>query len=84
VATREPLIVNDAREHPELRDNLGVSEMGVIAYAGVPLIDDTGHALGTLCAIDSQPRFWTTGQIELLRDLGRLTVSEIKLAADAA
>ena len=59
VAQREPLVVDDAREHPVLKDNPAVAEMGAIAYAGVPLIDAGGHALGTLCVIDSRPRQWS-------------------------
>jgi len=35
-----PLIVADAREHPVLNARLAVAELGVIAYAGVPLIVD--------------------------------------------
>jgi GAF domain-containing protein len=81
VWTREPLIVTDAREHPELRENLAVPELGVVAYAGVPLITDDGHALGSLCAIDSRPRVWTSGQIQLLGDLGQLAITEISQAA---
>src|SRR3954452_7966137 len=80
VASREPLLVDDAREHPLLRDNLAIRDMGVIAYAGVPLIDGDGFALGTLCVIDSTPRHWTTHQLELLRDLAASVVTEISLA----
>src|SRR5262245_46339689 len=37
VTSRKPLIVMDAREHPFLRNSLAVSELGVVAYAGIPL-----------------------------------------------
>jgi GAF domain-containing protein len=84
VATREPLLVSDARDHPVLRDNLAIRDMGVIAYAGIPLINADGHALGTLCVIDSQPRHWTTHQIQLLSDLAASVVTEISLARAAA
>ena len=84
VASREPLIVSDAREHPVLRENLAIRDMGVIAYAGIPLVDDAGHALGTLCVIDSQPRHWTSHQIELLSDIAASVVTEISLARSAA
>jgi GAF domain-containing protein len=84
VASREPLLVDDAREHPLLRDNLAIRDMGVIAYAGFPLIDADGHALGTLCVIDSQPRHWTTHQVQLLGDLAASVVTEIALARSAA
>jgi GAF domain-containing protein len=83
IASREPLIVDDAREHEWLRDNLAIRDMGVIAYAGIPLIDADGHALGTLCVIDSQPRHWTTHQVQLLSDLAASVVTEIALARAA-
>jgi hypothetical protein len=83
VASREPLLVDDAREHELLRDNLAIRDMGVIAYAGIPLIDSDGHALGTLCVIDSQPRHWTTHQVQLLRDIAASVVTEISLATAA-
>jgi GAF domain-containing protein len=84
VANREPLLVSDAREHPVLRDNLAIRDMGVIAYAGIPLIDGRRHALGTLCVIDSQPRHWTSHQIHLLSDIAASVVTEITLAQSAA
>jgi hypothetical protein len=81
VSTREPLVVADAREHPALRDNLAIPELGVVAYAGVPLITRDGHALGSLCVIDRRPRAWTRHQIALLGDLAASVVTEIELAA---
>ena len=83
VASREPLIVADSREHELLRDNPAIRDIGVIAYAGIPLIDAAGHALGTLCVIDSQPRHWTTDQIQLLSDLAASVVTEIAFATAA-
>jgi hypothetical protein len=81
VAQREPLVVDDAREHPVLKDNPAVAEMGTVAYAGVPLIDAGGHALGTLCVIDKRPRQWSSHQVELLSDLAASVVSEIALVS---
>jgi GAF domain-containing protein len=83
VASREPLLVDDAREHELLRDNLAIRDMGVIAYAGIPLITPDGQALGTLCVIDSQPRHWTTHQVQLLEDIAASVVTEISLAMAA-
>ena len=83
VARREPLIVDDAREHELLRDNPAIRDMGIVAYAGIPLIDAGGHALGTLCVIDSRPRHWTTHQVQLLSDLAASVVTEIALASAA-
>jgi hypothetical protein len=83
VASRLPLIVDDAREHELLRDNLAIRDMGVVAYAGIPLIDADENALGTLCVIDSRPRHWTTHQVQLLEDLAASVVTEISLAREA-
>ena len=80
VAQRETLVVNDAREHPVLKTNPAITELGTIAYAGVPLIDADGQALGTLCVIDKQPRQWSKHQVELLTDLAASVVNEIALA----
>src|SRR5918998_1377601 len=84
VAAREPLIVDDAREHPVLKDNLAIRDLNVIAYAGIPLIDSRAQALGTLCVIDTQPRQFSKDQIRLLEDLAASVVTQIELARDAA
>jgi GAF domain-containing protein len=83
VASREPLLVDDAREHETLRDNLAIRDIGVIAYAGIPLIMPGGHAIGALCVIDSRPRHWTTHQVQLLTDIAASVVTEISLAQAA-
>jgi GAF domain-containing protein len=79
VAARRPLIITDAREHPLLRDNHAIRDLGVVAYAGAPLLTATGHVLGTLCAIDHRPRHWTPEQVEILTNLAGSVLSEIQL-----
>ncbi|QJY45311.1 GAF domain-containing SpoIIE family protein phosphatase [Pseudonocardia broussonetiae] len=79
VASAEPLIVENAPEHPLVRDNLAIPDLGVMAYAGMPLTDTEGHVLGSLCAIDTRPRPWTPGQIEALRDLAWGCSVELRL-----
>jgi GAF domain-containing protein len=81
VESGEPLVISDAREHPVLRDNPGIRDLGMIAYMGAPLITPNGNVLGTLCAIDHQPRHWTTEQVEILRNLAGSVLSEIQLHA---
>ena len=76
--------MTDAREHAVLHDNPAIRDMGIVAYAGIPLIDAKGHALGTLCVIDSQPRHWTTHQVQLLSDIAASVVTEITLAQAVA
>jgi hypothetical protein len=78
VAGREPLVLSDVREHPTLRDSPAIRDLDVIAYAGVPLIDDGGHVLGTLCVIDHRPRAWTREEVDDLSDLAHAVMTEIR------
>ena len=78
VASREPLIITDSREHPLVRDNLAIPDLNAIAYAGIPLIDRGGNALGSFCVIDSKPRTWTSAEIDLLKDLSEDVVAELE------
>ena len=85
VDAREPLVIEDARTHPLVRDSLAIRDLNVVAYAGVPLITATGHALGTLCVIDHKPRAWTAEQIETLTTLAAAVLAQIELrGANAA
>jgi GAF domain len=83
VAEREPVIVSDAREDARLLDNLAIRDLGVIAYLGVPLITREGHAIGTLCVIDHEPRAWTNEEVGLIKDVAAAVVTEITLRGDA-
>ena len=46
-------------------------------YAGCP-IHSNGVPIGTLCAIDTQPRYMTEEQLMLLRDLASMVETELK------
>lgn len=83
VISRRPLVIGDAREHPVLKRNPAIEDLGVVAYAGVPLIDDDGHALGTFCVIDHEPRSWKRTEIELLEGLARAALAEVTSAGAA-
>ncbi|MEH0841006.1 SpoIIE family protein phosphatase [Micromonospora sp. CPCC 205711] len=81
-----PMVLPDARLYPRVRENLAISELAVIAYAGMPLTDLDGRVLGSLCAIDSKPRAWTAEQLRTLSDLAAACSSELRLriALDSA
>lgn len=70
VISGEPFVVTNANDDPLVAKNLAVMELGVIAYAGVPLrAGDDGQVVGALCAIDHKPRVWSDEQVEDLRTL---------------
>lgn len=74
--------VQDAREDPRFADAPAVTAgMGVRFYAGAPLIDETGAALGTLCVIDHKPKTLTPEQRKALEALARLVVAHMRLRA---
>jgi hypothetical protein len=78
VARERPLIITDARDVPDLADNLAIRDLNVIAYAGWPLVDGNGRTVGSLCAIDSVPREWTAEEIGLLKDLALACSAELQ------
>ena len=74
------LVVEDARLDPRFTNNRMVTGApGIRFYAGVPLQLPTGHTLGSLCVIDTQPRKFNAQEEQLLRDLGALTMAQIDL-----
>ena len=79
VATARELVVSDARAHPLLCGNLAVQDLGIVAYAGAPLVTADGHAIGSLCVIDTKPRDWTDADLEILRELAGIAMREIEL-----
>ena len=79
-----PLVIEDARQHALVRENLAIRDLDVIAYAGIPLVTTDGLILGSFCAIDSQPRGWTARDIEILKNLAESVMTEIELRSEIA
>ena len=79
VARGLPVIVDDARQDPLLRDNRAVFELGVAAYAGIPLITADSLALGTMCVADMVPRHWSDDQLAQLTLLADIATDQFEL-----
>ena len=71
----------DARAEPALAANPVVEQLGVVAYAGVPLRVADGEPIGTLCAIDNAPHAWSEEDLAYLSDLAASAVAELQLLA---
>ncbi|MEO7600192.1 MAG: ATP-binding protein [Opitutus sp.] len=76
----EPMIVTDATKDPRFTDNeLVTGGLHLRYYAGVPLITPGGHALGTLCVIDREPRQLSSEQLGALEIMTRQAMSQFEL-----
>ena len=80
ILQNETFVVPDAMLDARFERNpLTTGAQNVRFYAGTPLIDSGGHALGTLCVIDHVPRELTAFQLESLGRLGRLAMCQMEL-----
>jgi PAS domain S-box-containing protein len=85
ILQKNVMIVPDATKDPRFAGNILVTDAPEIRfYAGAPLITPAGHALGTLCVIDMEPRELTEAQISALQALSRQTVNQLELRRHAA
>lgn len=75
----EPLVVEDAREHPLVKDNLAIGDLGVIAYLGVPLQLSGEDPFGVLCIIDQNPHHWSEDDVQTLTELAHLVLGQVEL-----
>ncbi len=73
-------VVGDTRLDPIFRDNpLATGEPHIRFYAGMPLINAAGAALGALAVIDRQPRQLNEAQTQALRLLADRAVDQLEL-----
>lgn len=77
VQQRQLLMIEDALLDARFVANPLVTGGPLIRfYAGQPVFSSDGHALGTLCVIDTKPRRLDAAQIASLRDFAKLVEDE--------
>lgn len=80
ILQREVFEVSNAKEDPRFHDNpLVTGEPNIRFYAGAPLLTPSGHAIGTLCAIDDKPKTLTSLQRNALKTLSESVVAHLEL-----
>lgn len=68
----EALVVEDARRDLLLSASPATTEMGVVAYAGVPIRVEPDETIGSFCAVDMKPHRWDTRELRTLDDAATL------------
>lgn len=77
------MVVEDATKDPLFARNPHViGEAHVRFYAGAVLTTASGHNLGTLCIIDTEPRRFSEAERALLRELGDLITEQLELTTE--
>ena len=80
ILQKEPFIVMDATKDERFADNpLVTGETHIRFYAGFPLINPEGLALGTLCVLDRQPRQLSAEQEKAMQALQRHVMALLEL-----
>ncbi|WP_292945955.1 GAF domain-containing sensor histidine kinase [Olleya sp. UBA1516] len=69
--SQDIFVVEDSRKDNRFKDNPLIDQFNAIFYAGVPLRNKDGLALGTLCVYDHEPRQLTEIQKKALITLGK-------------
>jgi sigma-B regulation protein RsbU (phosphoserine phosphatase) len=79
IDSQDKLIIDDARLVPHASPSRPIDPAGVIAWAGFPVRDPDGRAVGALCVADHLPRRWGTGDLEVLETLAQIASREVAL-----
>jgi excisionase family DNA binding protein len=75
--------VGDTAADARFADNpLVTGEPHVRFYGGVPVRDAAGHALGTLCVLDREPRRLRDRELKALEELADIAAEELRRRAD--
>lgn len=69
------LMVEDLKKDARFKDNpLVIGPPHLRFYAGAPIVDPNGYALGTIAIVDTKPRTLNENELDVLQDLAKLVM----------
>jgi PAS domain S-box-containing protein len=71
IESRNTIIINDTLLDERSLGLQVIVDGGLRFYIGIPLIDDEGYVLGTLCVLDFKPRILSDTVLDSLEKMGR-------------
>jgi len=77
IASGNVVVIPDTLLDERSSENPLIKDGGIRFYVGVPLIDDEGFALGTLCVIDYKPKVISDNQIATLKKMGVVVTNHL-------
>jgi len=75
---RHPILIPDARQDPEWKDNAAVA-MNMVSYLGMPIMRPDGEVFGTICFLDNKENKHSETIIKLVAQFKRMI--ELSLSA---
>jgi sigma-B regulation protein RsbU (phosphoserine phosphatase) len=79
VQDRQPIVLDDVRQEPRTADSPLIRQMGLVAWAGWPVVSPSGEVLGSMCLACREPREWTVLDVRVLRTLAMAASTELAL-----
>jgi predicted PurR-regulated permease PerM len=83
VAGDEMIVIEDLARDRRFAGNGYVKEKGFRFYAGAPVHSADGHAIGSLCLIDTHPREFSQRERKMLEEYAADISDDIRRATDA-
>lgn len=78
VINQAEFVVEDATEHPVMKDSPLVSNEGIRCYAGIPLVTSRGNVIGSFCVNGREERHFSEQDLEALRGYAAEAMAHIE------
>lgn len=80
----EIVTTDDARTDPRFATMAPFVEDDLAFYIGHPLVDGSGHVVGSFCLVDKKPRALTDDELQQFKDFAAWAQTELVADAEAA